>query len=363
MIKKVCKAAALVCALAVFFFVTGCADTSWAVKVNNVTVPSGVYITYLLSARSQVESNAASSSSSDSSSSESGLGGTSNAALSSSSTSSTSSTDVWSQKIEGKTALSWAINEAEQSSEKLALIEQLCKTHNLTLTSSEKSLCSSYAQQYYSAYSLYASNGVSSSSLERIFENSYLSSKLFDSYYAKGGSKAVSDTDAKSYYSKNFVHIKHILLQTTDDEGNTLSDAKIAEIKAKAEQIAAQAKADPSKFDSLVKQYNEDPGMTQSPDGYIFNKSSNYVQEFKDAAFSMKVGEIRVVKTSYGYHVMYRVALDPNASSFDTNKSTVLHAMKDTEFNSTLASLLKSASVKVNDSAINRYNPQKLKTS
>lgn len=356
MIKKVLKSAALFCALAVTIAATGCSDTSWAVKVNNVTVPSGVYITYLISARSQVESKASSSGSSSSSSQTTGLGGT----AVSSSASSTSSVDPWSQKIEGKTALSWAINQAETNSENLALIEQECSKRKLTLTSEEKSTCSSYASQYFSAYALYSKNGVSTSSLQRIFENSYLSSKLFDSYYAAGGTKAVSDTDAKNYYTQNYVHIKHVFFNKYDDANNLLSDAKLKEIKATAESVTATAKQDPSKFDSLVKQYNEDPGMKENPDGYIFNKSSEYVAEFKNAAFSMKTGEIRLVESSLGYHVMYKVPVDPNASSYSTNKSDVLHAMKDTEYKDLLASSLKSAKVQINDSAINKYDPKKL---
>ncbi|MCM5662729.1 peptidylprolyl isomerase [Galbibacter mesophilus] len=52
--------------------------------------------------------------------------------------------------------------------------------------------------------------------------------------------------------------------------------------------------------------YSEDPGKAQNGGVYSITKKSGFVQEFKDAAFSLKQGEIsEPFKTEFGYHILY----------------------------------------------------------
>lgn len=114
----------------------------------------------------------------------------------------------------------------------------------------------------------------------------------------------------KKYYEANpdmfttpeQVRAKHILFNTTDPNTSVAyDDQKKAEIKKKAEGVLGEIKAG-ANFDSLMNNYNEDPG--ESPDGYTFSKGQ-MVKEFEDKAFSMKVGEISdLVETSFGYHIL-----------------------------------------------------------
>jgi len=48
-----------------------------------------------------------------------------------------------------------------------------------------------------------------------------------------------------------------------------------------------------------------------NPDGYLVSENSSYVPEFKEAALTMEIGEVRTVKTEFGYHVMMKCPLDP----------------------------------------------------
>lgn len=353
MIKRLKKPAAVLCAVLIALSFAGCSDTSWVVKVDGNSVPSGVYLTYLISARGQVMNGGSSSSASSSASS------TDNFSLGSSSAASSAIADPWAAKIEGKDAYSWAISQAEQSTELLAYVQNLCKKDKVTLTTDETDYTKQLAQQYMQQYSSYAANGVSEDSLQKVFEFYYLSSKLFTHYYGDGGSKAVAASDLKDYYSKNYVQIKQVFFNGKDDSGNALTGDKLNEVINKANNVASQLKADPNKLADLIKQYNED--TAEPADGYVFNKDATYLQEFKDAAFAMADGEVRVVKTSMGYHVMYKVKLDPNGSGFTSNKSDVLQAMKGTEYNTMLTTDLKKCKIEVNDSAISKYDPKTLK--
>lgn len=107
-------------------------------------------------------------------------------------------------------------------------------------------------------------------------------------------------------------YVKHILLKTTDDQDQSLSDEKIAEKKALADDLLAQLQAAedmPAKFDELMKAYSEDPGVETNPDGYVFDKNDSLVGGFREAALELEEGQLSgIVETDYGYHIMLRLA-------------------------------------------------------
>lgn len=355
---KFFRAAAGCLALLLALSTTGCADTTWAVKVNQSTVPSGIYIAYLLSYRSQVMADSSSGASAASGDESNPLAVSPSGASSGSSASS----DPWSRKIEGSSAISWAINSALKDCERLAVTESLASSRHLSLTSSETSTVKQYAQTYVSYYPAYKKNGVSQQSLQRLLGYQFLAKKVFDSYYAKGGEKAVSDADLQNYYTSQFVHVKQIFFNKYDDTGALLSADKLAQIQATAKQVLATANAGKGKFDALVTQYNEDPGMKSSPDGYIFDKNASYLQVFKDTAFQMNVGDVKLVESDEGYHILYKVPVDPTASTYnDDMKEEVLESMKWSEFQKTIDEKVSQAKVTRNQHTLNKYNPKTLK--
>lgn len=114
--------------------------------------------------------------------------------------------------------------------------------------------------------------------------------------------------DAQGVFS-----VKHILLKTTDSSDQPLPDGEIAEKRATAEDLLAQLQAAddmPAKFDELMHQYSEDPGLAASPDGYTYNNTHGLVGGFREAALALKEGELSgIVETDYGYHIMLRLTL------------------------------------------------------
>lgn len=362
MYKKSLRAVALACALVTAVTFTGCADTSWAVKVDNVTVPAGVYISYLYINREKVLAKAQSSSSASSASSSGAL----TVGSSSSKASSTTSSDPWSQKIDNKNASTWAMTDALKSTKELAMAEELCAKKNIALTSSETSGISSYAKQYLAYYTGFSSNGVKQTSLERLLSYSYLRiPKLIEAYYGKNGETPVSDSDLMNYYTGNFADIKQIYIQTVDDNGKSLPDDKLKSIDSNIDSVYSQLTADKSKFDSLQGKYDEDTsGRKSNPAGYIFPKGSSTYATISDDAFSMKVGEIKKVKYSDGWRILYRVQPSTDASIYnDTMKTEVLDTMKADDIIKLLDTKLKSAKVTENKHTLNKYNPKSLKDS
>lgn len=117
----------------------------------------------------------------------------------------------------------------------------------------------------------------------------------------------ISDAQLKAQYQQNIqqyqvpnrVHVEHILLFT---QGKT--DAEVAEIRKKAEDILKQAKKG-AKFEDLAKKYSEDPGTKDKGGdlGWIVEKQT--VPEFEKAAFSLNKGQVSgLVQTQYGFHII-----------------------------------------------------------
>ena len=103
-----------------------------------------------------------------------------------------------------------------------------------------------------------------------------------------------------AYYKKEYTRAKHILI---------LSENRTDEEAAALAQEVYDALAAGADFDELLAKYNEDPGMTQNPNGYVFTKGE-MVKEFEDASFALKPGAVSApVKSVYGYHIIQGVEL------------------------------------------------------
>ena len=125
---------------------------------------------------------------------------------------------------------------------------------------------------------------------------------LADTLYAKGTEKAeeVRQMAVDAYNAGDYVRAKHILVTTEARE-------KI-EAQALATEILTKVNAGED-FDKLTAQYNEDPGVEQFQSGYYFTKGE-MVEPFENAVYSLKEGEVTIVETDYGYHIVKRMPID-----------------------------------------------------
>ena len=162
---------------------------------------------------------------------------------------------------------------------------------------------------------------------------------------------AVSDAEARQFYTK--YHTRHILI-----DNKKRSDVQA---KAQAQEILAKAKAPGADFAALAKQYSDDPGTKAKggDDGFI-DENTQYIPEFKKAAFSLKPGEVTpdpVVSPQYGYFI---IKLDATKTDlppdFEKNPAKYLAQIRDTQaqakYQAMMASLKDSAKIDVKDPAL-----------
>lgn len=135
--------------------------------------------------------------------------------------------------------------------------------------------------------------------------------------------------------TKQPVGVRHILFKLTedetDDDGNTTTkqirtEEEAKELAEKTLQEWVDAGATEDKFTELAGELSEDPGSSDNGGLYEdITKSSSYVKEFLDWCFAdgRKVGDYGIIKTDYGYHIMYMSKISDTAQWQSDIKDTL----------------------------------------
>jgi peptidyl-prolyl cis-trans isomerase D len=142
-----------------------------------------------------------------------------------------------------------------------------------------------------------------------------------------------TEKEVEEYYRRNlktrFTHpdearASHILIRVPSGAGAP----EEAVAKAKAEAILAKLKSG-ADFAKLARKYSEDPG-TQLKGGDLGTFArGTMVKPFEDAVFSMKPGEVRVVETQFGFHVVKLDAFIPaHTDKFAQVKDKIIETLR-----------------------------------
>jgi peptidyl-prolyl cis-trans isomerase D len=130
----------------------------------------------------------------------------------------------------------------------------------------------------------------------------------------------VTDEEVKKFYDENLTRYQvaeerrasHILIPVAA----SASAEEKAKAKAQADDLLAQAKANPKKFGELAAKYSKDPGSAEKGGDLGFFTRGLMVKPFDEAAFSMKVGDIvGPVETQYGYHIIRLDGIKPTQTT------------------------------------------------
>ncbi len=159
------------------------------------------------------------------------------------------------------------------------------------------------------------------------YENQFLlqlvTEYIYEYYFGEAGVQKATEDDLRAIAEESYVQVKHILVDETSLENATDEEGEPYEtLEDLADDISERAK-DGEDFDALTEEFNIDPGVASSPDGYFFTYGA-MVTEFETAAFDMEVGDISApVQTDYGYHILYKVPMtdDSIAANISTLES------------------------------------------
>lgn len=156
---------------------------------------------------------------------------------------------------------------------------------------------------------------------------------LYDSYYASAYSDEIyysltyDDSELEAYFDENAdyfasygiekldipnVNVRHILVEPEYSEDGTISDEAWEAAEAEAERIYEEwqsGDATEDSFGELANTYSADPGSNTNGGLYDNVYPGKMVDSFNAWCFdeNRQIGDTDIVKTDYGYHIMYFV--------------------------------------------------------
>lgn len=142
------------------------------------------------------------------------------------------------------------------------------------------------------------------------------------------GDVSVTDEEVKQFYDENAAKLQgdeqrqasHILIGFS----GKATPAEKAEAKQKAEDILAQVKKSPKRFEELATKYSQDTGSaTKGGDLGSFGRGA-MVKPFEDKVFAMKVDQVSdLVESEFGYHIIKLTGVTGQSTSFEALKPQI----------------------------------------
>ena len=146
--------------------------------------------------------------------------------------------------------------------------------------------------------------------------------------------KAFAEQQSSAQPKQEVSHIMFALTQGGDK----------AKIKAEAEKVLAEAKASPDNFASLAQKYSQDTATAQSGGALgVVDKSSALPEEFKAAIAKLNKGDIALVESTAGFHVV-RITNTQGQQTFDQAKASLEAELKQKKAQQALAQMRQTLS-------------------
>lgn len=355
---KKCAAALLTGAM-----VLSCAacssDTGWIMRKDELEMPAGVYLNSLMSSYYEAQMLV-----------------------------SDSSKDVLKGEIEGQKASEWIKEHALRETKiNMALCDQF-NSLKLTMSQDELMACQTQAESYYEQYGEnLEKNGISKNSIELLYQLTYMKVKVFDAVYGEGGEKEVPETELRDYYENNYIKMA---VQTfnlpqeptfaedaSEEEKVTqqqIYEMQLSDVVNAAESLYLQAQigADSDKDWNQVlneyKQVNQETGevngeydMTASNYRLLDTATTTLNPDIINALKEAEQGEVVKVRTDSMIAIGATTDLNTDPTDFEYVKSMIRHSLKEDEFEEYLLELAGNEAFVVNQKAVDRYQPSKLK--
>ncbi|MBQ8401196.1 MAG: peptidylprolyl isomerase, partial [Clostridia bacterium] len=169
------------------------------------------------------------------------------------------------------------------------------------------------------------------------------SSFLFDYLFGENGIRPVTDEEKQTYYENNYSHIYHLYVNDayyypvtkegytqTDENGNLVSEPLTAEMLAEKNAVIEAVDAALAAGEDFIDVYDTYSEDKYYENGYYLTKTTDFIDEVVDAAFSLETGEYEKVRSDYGTHYVYRIPLDEtpwrseaNTDFFETFDTTL----------------------------------------
>jgi len=223
------------------------------------------------------------------------------------------------QEIEGRKAIDVAKERAVDIAIKNAIYIEASKAAGIELDQTDRGMVSQMKNQLIAGYGgkseydkYLKEHGITDRFIDMMCQSTTYFNKI---KYQISQNYPVSENDLRAYYEANreelettYMKAKHILFLTSNPaNGLPLTKAEIEKAKHQSESVLARVKAGED-FDALMREYSQDPGLANYPNGYVFTEGE-MVKEFEEAVKYSIYEEISYCESEHGYHIIIRLPL------------------------------------------------------
>lgn len=349
-IKKIIAAALAAVMLA---GTTACSnDVSWSAKKGDVTISPGAYIFSIFNAYSSATY-------------QDGID---------------TSKNIMDQKIDGKDANEWILEEASNNIKRIFLINDKMEELGLSLTDEELEAAHQTGDSVWTTYStLFTSHGISRESFDLIYgELPAKNRKVFQKIYGKGGSKEVPEEELKQYIEENYTDFSMIGASIYKENTDSSSDSSgssnmtaMSDDEKKELQNTLKGYTDKIKDGSMTMQEAADAYKkyadldTEQLISYTTNlETAGLPDELNEQLNDMKTGEVRYVdleETSGLYLILYKGDITKKSAEYledENHYFEILSLLKGEEYDNQIKKEVEAYSgITFNQAVIDKYPP------
>lgn len=342
------KRTALALILAMVLVVSGCssnADVTWAAKLGEDTLPSGVYCAYLMMGYNDASSKI------------------------------TGEYDnLLREKVDDVSVPEYIVNYAKNETAKALAVREKFAALGEELAEADLKNAMDYASYVYrSAADYYRVNGVSETDIQYVYEGSLMSLKVFESIYGQGGEKEVPQEELMQEFQKNYTRSQYLLFPKIDTTtGAALSDEEVAKAKEQADEYLERAQAEGQSFTDLIHEL-ELSRLTedQEPyekfdepyyDAYLENATGYFPEAYEAAVLTGAEGSIQKVEDDQYVYIIKKLPIaEADQEAVDYYLSRILQNLKYDEFVTTMDEWGSRTDIVYNNDALKVYTPKNLK--
>ncbi len=201
-----------------------------------------------------------------------------------------------------------------------------------------------------------AKYGVNLKMLADIYIEQEKSGFLYDYYYGEGGIQALTDEQKDSWYREHYSHIMHLYVNNayyypvneagftqTDKDGIPISEPLTPEMQAEKDAIVQAVDTTLAAGSDFIDVYNTFSEDKYYPNGYYLTRTTDFVPEVVEAAFTLDESKWTKVTSEQGTHYVYRLPLDEKAWEAEANADffgTFVSALSNELFINTIRAYL-----------------------
>lgn len=350
---------ALVLAMLLCLSAVGCqsdADISWVAKDGDESVPTGVYMLYLLNAytlaASKLEDQTA---------------------------------DVLKTEIEGVQGDQWIQDTAKKEISRYFTTAKKFDEMNLTISEQENTDIETYATQMHTqSGDFLTANGISLESVKFYYINNFKQNTIFMTLYGEGGEKEIpaAEVEAKFrelYNSTKLIIIEKPLAEVAESSGSESDDAeaaegvvdpvKLAEAKARAQGYYDRAVAGED-FEALIAEWEaadfpdtelgHDHAQAGSHDLLTPIGGGDVPAKYAEVMDKAEVGVPQMFEDDEFFYVAMRNDLMANESLLEDYRIAVLMDLRSDDFRTVVEEWMATVTPEFNEAAIAANTPDKL---